>query len=287
MASTIHSSRIIPVLSLCVLLAGCSSTTRFFYNRLNVVLPWYLERYVDLDRDQRGQFDVQLESLLSWHRREELPRYTLILDDALARLDGEFTAADVIELSEVAELAWYRIRDRALDELLVLGAQLSDAQIEEFLESLDKRQEKFERKYLPRDDEEFRDDAADNLRDTLEDYLGRLAPAQRVIVADTSAALIRSDALWLAERQRWIDMLRAELQREPGWQQRIRRQVLGWEHTLDEERDAAYEHNTLLVQEAVASIVDQRSEKQDRRLRRRLEDLRDDFQQLHEQVDES
>jgi hypothetical protein len=31
------------------LLSGCSSTT-FFYNRLDFILPWYLDKYVDLNR---------------------------------------------------------------------------------------------------------------------------------------------------------------------------------------------------------------------------------------------
>jgi hypothetical protein len=277
------ASRRLFVVALCVLLGGCSSTTRFFYNRLNIVLPWYLERYVDLDRGQAQQFDAQVEALLAWHRREELPQYVLLLDDVLARLDGPLTTADVIEFGDEAELAWYRVRDRALDELLLLGAQLSDEQVGEFLAKLQEKQEKFEDKYLPRDEEEFRDDAADNLRDTLEDYLGRLDPPQREIVLAAARDLQRSDALWLAERQRWIDVLHTELVRAPGWQQRIRRQVLGWEATLDSDTTSAYDHNTLVVQEAIAAVVDARSDKQDRRLRRKLVDLRDDLQQLHEQ----
>jgi hypothetical protein len=58
----------------------------------------------------------------------------------------------VVAVTDEFEDAWYRVRDRALEELLVLGATLSDAQIDEFIAALDKRQRKYERKYLGRSD---------------------------------------------------------------------------------------------------------------------------------------
>jgi hypothetical protein len=45
------ASRCGPGFCCAVFLSACSSTT-FFYNRLDIILPWYLERYVDLDREQ-------------------------------------------------------------------------------------------------------------------------------------------------------------------------------------------------------------------------------------------
>ena len=282
---TARSTRVALVLGACLLLGACSSTTSFFYNRLHIVLPWYLDRYVDLDREQSQRFDIQLEALLDWHRRDELPRYVLLLDDALARLDGPLLESDVLALSDAAEEAWYRLRDRGLDELLVLGTTLSDEQVEEFLSALDKRQRKYERKYLPRDDEKYHREATENLRDNLEDYLGRLDSAQRATVREAGAVLLRSDALWLAERQRWLDMLGEELRRLPGWQSRVRERVLGWEATLDAPTSAVYDHNTRVIQAAIAAVVDARSDKQDKRLRRKLSDLRDDLQRLHDEAE--
>ena len=52
---------------------GCSSTS-FFYNRLDTLINWYVDDYVTLTRDQRAEFENQLNELLTWHRREELPR---------------------------------------------------------------------------------------------------------------------------------------------------------------------------------------------------------------------
>jgi len=258
---------------------GCSSTT-FLYNRLDFLLPWYLGRYVDLDREQADWFDGRIERFLSWHRCTELPRYAAFLKRLEADLDAPLTP-DLLEARvDDLETAWYRLRDPALDELLALGARLEAAQIDDFLAALRKRQGKYEDKYLERSEETFREDARENLEELLEDYLGRLTGAQRQRVARTAAELTRSDAIWLDERRTWIDRLESHLQREPGWQERIRTMIITWEAQLDDRALAVYDRNTALVQDAIVDIVNARSEGQDRRLRRRLRDLREDAQGL-------
>ena len=60
------------VLCLC-LLAGCSS--EFLYNRVDRLAQFYIERYIDLDRDQSRSLKVNLEGLKEWHRYNELSEY--------------------------------------------------------------------------------------------------------------------------------------------------------------------------------------------------------------------
>ncbi len=270
------------LVGLALLVAGCSSTT-FVYNRLDFVLPWYLERYVDLDRDQSRAFDGQIEMLLEWHRYEELPKYRALLDDMLAALDEPVDVEVVTAFSEAVEEAWYRIRDRGLDELLLLGASLSDEQIAEFIAEMRKKQRKYERKYLKRSEEEYRDDADDSLRDFLGDFLGRLEAFQTDRTRLAAESLQRSDSYWLRERADWIAMLERELTRAPGWEERIRTTVDLWESKLDPQALAVYEHNSQVVRQALAEVIDTRTSRQDRRLRRELESLRDDVDLLIEQ----
>lgn len=264
---------------LLLLLVGCSSTT-FFYNRLDHLLPWYIERYVDLDRSQRQLLDAQLAPLLTWHRREELPRYVALLDEFRAALDQPVTTATLQYFSEGMEDAWERLRDRSMDELLALGSDLSDEQVQEFFTYLDRRQDKLEDKYLPRDDEEFYDDTLDEMRDFAEDYLGRLSRQQRQDLEQAVRALHRTDRDWLAERAQSIALLRIEQSRSAGWQERVRTLAQDWESRVPEATQQRYDHNSAVMHEALAALIDGRSEKQDRRLRRRLDSLREDFEQL-------
>lgn len=267
---------------LVLLLSACSSTT-FFYNRLDFLIPWYMGRYVDLDREQTVFLDGQLAPFLSWHRNEELPRYLELLDQAEQMLDGPVTADDVARLSLAAEEAWLRVEQRGLEWMIELGAQLSEEQMAEFIDELRERQLKYEKKYLTRSDQEYREDALDNLRDSLQDYLGRLEPSQRDAAELNVARLIRSDSVWLEERARWIERLDTILQREPGWQQRLREAIRTRDESVSEAYTQTYNHNLAVINEAVADTLNTRTDKQDRRLRREIDNLRDDLGVLIEQ----
>ena len=66
------------LLILLIFITGCSSTT-FVYNRIDFLLPWYLESYVDLDRDQKQDLKELLIPFFKWHREQELPEYANII----------------------------------------------------------------------------------------------------------------------------------------------------------------------------------------------------------------
>lgn len=264
-------------------MAGCSSTT-FLYNRLHIILPWYMGGYVDLDREQKDYLDELLVPFLDWHRSEELPRYLQIIEDMEAVLDDGISAEDVSGFALRFEAAWFRLEERGVAWLLDLGAQLSDEQLEEFIDELWDKQEDFEKKYLQRTDEEFHRETYENLRDSLQDYLGRLDAAQRELLQEAGAGLIRSDSTWLSERAAWIERLEVFLQREPGWQDAIRVALDNRnDHVSDAYRET-YEHNTQVIAAAIAATINSRTDKQDRRLRRKLADLREDMQSLINQA---
>ncbi|WOJ92515.1 DUF6279 family lipoprotein [Congregibacter variabilis] len=264
-------------------LSACSSTT-FFYNRLDFILPWYLDRYVDLDRAQSGQLDLALETMLDWHRREELPRYLEFLNTVSRDLDRNIAAPLNVEqlqsYADRAEQAWFRIRDPGLELLLRLGEDLRDEQIKDFIAQMDKKQRKYEDKYLSRDDEEMRKDAFESLKETLEDYLGRLDKTQQERLRVAAGELLRSDAVWLQERSAWTAKLARALEREPGWQRRVIAIIHDWEAGLDPEVEALYDHNTSVVQSAMVDVLNNRSEKQDIRLHKKIDGFRDDLSLL-------
>ena len=264
---------------LVALLGACSSTT-FVYNRLDGILPWYLDDYVELDSAQEEQLDNLLADFLAWHRQQELPRYVALLDQISADLDRPVSAVQVTATYAEMEQAGLRLQDASLDWLLTLGASLSEAQVGEFLAYLQEQQEEFEEKYLERSDREFREDSYQALEDSLQDYLGRLSDEQRQRLRAASLDLQRSDAAWLQERAVWLQRLEQLLQRQPGWQQRLREAVALRYEKVSEHYRAVFEHNLEVICAAVAGVLDSRSEKQDRRLRAELRDLREDLQTL-------
>lgn len=266
-------------LALLVLLGGCSSTT-FVYNRLDFLLPWYLGDYVDLDRQQAALLEESMQPVLYWHRMQELPLYVVLLDDMDVLLDSPLDGADIEELSADVEDAFSRLQSKTLEMLLSLGEELSQSQVDDFLEVLEEEQGEYEEKYLTRDDEKYVAEAYENLLDNAQDYLGRLDRAQRAGLEQAAGQLQRSDAAWLNERRKWLEQLREQLRREPGWQQDIRDTVARREESTSAAYRDTYEYNFLIIQEAVVVLLNSRSAKQDKRLRKKLGNLRDDFETL-------
>ena len=264
-------------------LGACSSTT-FFYNRLHLILPWYLDDYVDLNREQDAYLDAALQPVLDWHRRDELPRYIEILDNIEGMLDQPVAASDVADIALQFERSWYRLEDKLLGFLLDLGARLSDEQMAAFLEKLWKKQRKYEEKYLKRSEEKYREDSYEDLLDSLQDYLGRLSKDQRSVLRNASEQLLRSDGVWLTERAAWLNKLEIILQREEGWQQRVLDAVAQRDEEVSSTYRDTYAHNLDVIQEAIALVLDDRSDRQDRHLRSELADLKEDLQTLIAQV---
>lgn len=271
--------RLATFLSLLVLLGACSSTT-FIYNRLDFLLPWYVEDYTSLNGEQEDYLDGLLAPFLAWHRAQELPRYLDTLNRIEAGLDEPWTAEQVGAIWRDFEAAWFRLEAQSLEWLLDLGGQLSDKQMADFLEELWEQQEDFEKKYLKRSDEEFVEESYDSLRDSAQDYLGKLDKAQRKMLRDASGALRRSDEHWLNERADWLRQLQVMLQREPGWQQRVLDAVAARNDTVSVQYIEVYEHNLAVIQEVIAELLNTRFEKQDRHLRRKLNALQADLETL-------
>jgi hypothetical protein len=265
-----------------VLLVGCSTTT-FLYNRADFILPWALRDYVSLDREQRQALDQMLVPLLAWHRMEELPRYVALLEQMEAALDEPVTMAVLEEITVAFESAWARLESRSVSLLIDLGETLRDEQMAEFLEHMARQTREYEEKYLDRDDREYAADNFDRLRDTFQDYLGRLDASQRQRLQEAAAQLRRADRPWLHERARWRDLLADILQREPGWQQRLWDALAARPDEVSAEYLEVYGHNTRVLHQAIADVLNSRSAKQDERLRRKLGNFRQDFQTLVEQ----
>lgn len=271
-------TRLSLVLSL-LLLSACSGTT-FIYNRLDFLVPWYLDDYVELNRVQKSSLDDLLEPHLQWHRQEELPRYLVILVAIEQALENDIQIEDIAQFSVQFEEAWQRLESVMLEWMMALGDQLSDEQIEDFLANLQKQQREYEEEFLPRSEEAYFEENYDNLLDSFQDYLGRLNKSQRDILKLAAADFQRFDAAWLTERAAWLQRLEELLQREPQWQQRLLEAIALRDDRASQDYLARYEHNIQLVQQSMAKILNSRTDKQDRRLSKKLANLREDLETL-------
>jgi len=260
------------------LLAGCTAT--FTYNHLDWLIPWYVDGYVDLSRDQRQALQGRLEPLLRWHREEELVRYGELLDRVEGELAATVTTATVQGWVDEVVAAFERTEQSMLTLALEFGDSMSEAQITEFTASLWQRQREFEEELLARDDEQYRRDGYDGLVDFLQPLLGRLSPAQEARLRAAAGGLRRFDSAWLEERALWLQTLEPLMQRKPGWQQAVQAAYA----TRKRERTPRYReclaHNLAEITSALADVLNQMSSDQRQHLAREFDDLRTRLRKL-------
>ncbi|MCZ6831916.1 MAG: DUF6279 family lipoprotein [Gammaproteobacteria bacterium] len=259
----------------CGALGACSNT--FLYNQLDWLIPWYVDDSVDFTRDQKKSFKQQLLPLLEWHRGEELDNYLLMLALIEADLQQPLTVATVSGWSEEFVAGYQRLEDRSMPLAFELGEQLSAAQLAEFMAGLYEEQEEFEEEYLSRTGEEVHQSSYESFADNVADVLGRLQPSQKERLREAAAELQRFDHLWLEQRRWWLEQTEELLQREPGWQQRARDLMARRDEVESPEYRKVSAHNQQIIYAALADVINARTEKQDARLRREIDGIRQDL----------
>ncbi len=184
---------------LLALLASCSAV-RLSYDNADWALARMASGYVDMDRDQARALKAQLGQFHAWHRREELPRYAALLDEAAARLDRGLKRDDVVWVVGAVRLRYQVLGRHAADRLAPLLLTLNDRQ----LEGLEARFAADNRKYvnkLSKDPEEAVRVRADWICARLEDWTGDTNAAQRERVMKFVRAFPNVPALRLVDRK--------------------------------------------------------------------------------------
>ncbi len=276
-------AKLLSALLAVLLLAGCG--TSFLYNRLDWLIGWYVDDYVELNRAQEKAFEQRLAPVLDWHRREELALYVKLLQQIEADSTAAISAETVRNWNRQMLLALERIEVRLWPLVHQTGADLDQAQMAELVENIWARQRELEKKYLSRTDQQYAEDNFERLTENLQDFLGPLSRAQQDSIARATGAMKRFDEVWLEERQLWLKTLQGLLAREPGWQEALQ---AAW--TLRKKnRTPRYheyrQHNMDIIHALVADVLNARSERQDRHLMRELSGLRGDLKTLIAQAE--
>ncbi len=273
--------KLIAVVLLTLLVAGC--TMSFTYNHLDWLIPWYVDDYVDLSRQQRQLLQGQLGPVLQWHREEELERYLEILDQIEADLAGEVSAAQVRSWADEIIAAVERVEENMVSVALQFGATLSDEQLAEFMESVWDEHREYEEDFLGRTDEEYVEENAENLEELLERFTGRLNDGQKAILLQAAESLQRFDAVWVEDHEKWLNTLGPLLQRKPGWEDAIREAYANRTRQRSPQYTQLLEYNMEVVSQAIADVLNRLSDRQRKHVDDEIEDFRSLVQRLLEQ----
>jgi hypothetical protein len=194
------------VIGLITLITACSFKT--VYNRLDYLIPKYVEGVVTLDDVLEERLEGRTQVLLNWHRNTQLEQYAGWLQSLQQDIGVQLTEEQLEQHISQMEGFWLSLLNKVNDEMAYLLPMLDEAQREELFAYLDDSNEEFRESFIEPDDQERIDDYAGRMIDIYEDWFGELTDEQASRVEQAAAELISSAELRLQRRLEWQQGIR-------------------------------------------------------------------------------
>ena len=189
------------LLLLCLLLSGCSLT--FIYNNVDWWVNWYLDDYVELDRQQQKIFDNKLDELHLWHRTTQLVRYAEQAKVFKEQVNAGITKDQLKEHRIQIKEHWTIFINKLAPELSQLTTLLSNEQIKKLKENLAKDNEKQLKNREPLEQGEWQEQRAEESIDNLKEWFGRLTSQQKQDVTTMAKGYQSTFDYWIEYRKLW------------------------------------------------------------------------------------
>jgi hypothetical protein len=265
-----------------ILLTGCSQIG-LTYRHLDLIIPWSLNDYLDMNATQKDWLDERLKEHLSWHCTTQIPGYLTWLD----RLQGMVETNQVNETQLKARTAEARqaiatISQEITPSAVELLRQLNDQQVAEMEAAFAKDRDKHEADFVDQPlDRQIRD-RAQRMEKRLSPWIGKLSPVQKDRVLQWSTSLGEQNRLWIDNRAHWQSLLvTAVKQRQaPDFDQKIARLLQDRETFWTPEYREAYDHTEQAAISLITDLMAQSSPEQREKLLEKIADVRKDFTNL-------
>lgn len=194
------------IIALILWLSACSIKT--IYNRLDYLIPSYVEGMVSLDEMLAEKVEQRTQLLINWHRNTQLKQYTDLLRAFQQDFGPQLTEERVLQHITAMKSLWLPLQARLNEEMTALLPLLNDAQREELFDSIDERNEDFYDEYVDLDKDELIEQYTERLLENYESWLGDLTEQQEQYVVQAADKFHSSAAIRLQHRKSWQSAIR-------------------------------------------------------------------------------
>ena len=184
-----------------LLAAACSSVTRVAYDNAPFAAAWMVDDWFDLHDGQRDWVKERLARLHGWHRASEMPAYERLLAATAARAARGLSADDARQVHREMRALWLRLVRRAIPDMADFLLQLHPEQVVFLARKFDEDNERTVRESVRGTPQERLERRQKRYLERIEDWTGRLSPAQRDVVRARVAAMGDLTDEWLGDRR--------------------------------------------------------------------------------------
>ena len=179
--------KLISTICLLLVVSGCGPG--LIYPHLDWLIPFYVDDYISLNREQSSLLEKRLLQVLDWHCRTQLPVYARSLRELTKDLEDPSQPVSYERLQHYSHqfiTHWRELAKQIGPEMVDLLATASDEQLAELFQNVEKRNNKFKAKYVDISLEKLEKNRKERLAKDLKQWISRLTPEQKQAVSDWS-----------------------------------------------------------------------------------------------------
>ncbi|AMN82155.1 DUF6279 family lipoprotein [Pseudomonas azotoformans] len=273
---------LVVLLTLSLVLAGCNRVG-LAYRNLDVIIPWTLNDYLDMNAGQKSWFNDKLKEHLAWHCTTQLPGYLDWLD-RLQRMadDNQVTDAALQARTTEAKQAIDDVAREITPSAIELLQGLDDQQVKEMSDALAKDLRKRQDEYLKPPLAQQIKERAERMNKRLDAWIGPLSASQQNRVTAWSIALGEQNQEWIGNRARWqAQFIDAVQQRKNAdFPQKMQQLLVDRESLWTPQYRSAYAQTEAAARGLIVDVMAESTVQQRQKLTQKIDKVRSDFQAL-------
>ena len=273
---------LVVLLMFSLVLAGCNRVG-LAYRNLDVIIPWTLSDYLDMNAGQKSWFNDTLKEHLAWHCTTQLPGYLDWLDRLQQMVDNnQVTDAALQTRTAEAKQAIAESARAITPSAIELLQGLDDQQVQEMEQALAKDLRKRQDEYLKPPLEQQIKERAERMNKRLDAWLGPLSAGQQNRVTAWSIALGEQNQQWIGNRAHWqAQFIAAVKDRHSGdFPIKIEQLLVDRESLWTPEYRQAYAQTETAARSLIVDLMAESTVQQRQKLTQKIDKVRSDFKAL-------
>ncbi|SDY83452.1 hypothetical protein SAMN05216247_105270 [Pseudomonas salomonii] len=273
---------LVVLLTLSLVLAGCNRVG-LAYRNLDVIIPWTLNDYLDMNAGQKSWFNDTLKEHLAWHCTTQLPGYLDWLDRLQQMVDNnQITDAALQARTVEAKQAIAEVAREITPSAVQLLQGLDDQQVKDMGDALAKDLRKRQDEYLKPPLAQQIKERAERMSKRLDAWMGPLSASQQNRVTAWSIALGEQNREWIGNRAHWqaqfIDAL--QQRHSADFPQKIQQLLVDRESLWTPQYRTAYAQTEAAARGLIIDLMAESTAQQRQTLTQKIGKVRSDFQAL-------
>ncbi|MGY2253747.1 DUF6279 family lipoprotein [Pseudomonas reactans] len=273
---------LVVLLALSLVLTGCNRVG-LAYRNLDVIIPWTLNDYLDMNAGQKSWFNDKLKEHLAWHCTTQLPGYLDWLDRLQQMANGnQVTDAALQARTTEAKQAIDEVAREITPSAIELLQGLDDQQVKEMSDALAKDLRKRQDEYLKPPLAQQIKDRAERMSKRLDAWIGPLSASQQNRVTAWSIALGEQNEEWIGNRARWQAQFIDAVQRRKNadFPQKMQQLLVDRESLWTPQYRTAYAQTEAAARSLIVDVMAESTVQQRQKLTQKIDKVRSDFQAL-------